>query len=258
MLNTYRVTRFGRGLIAWLLLTGLPGWAQTEPANSVIINRLAAAEPRRSVIYFPQAPRPGRWRKAIGAVFTTTPPELTEEIRVQVPAIDFTLQRGLSKQWYVVGRLQSQLVQNHLSLGVRWATPLNDRFYVSVGNDVSGWGGALRIENVFNSQAYGLQTYPNASLGYQLSRNLRLTLKSEMIVDFYSRLQVGTLATVRDRNQLNGVAFAVVLEQPFYHNQSVLLGFRAAYSNFNWQFWSLYDTFDRHIFYPQLVFGFIL
>ena len=178
MLDTYRVTGFRLGVILWLLLNGLPGWAQTEPAEPVNINRSASANVRRSVIYFPQAPRPGGWRKSVGAVFTTTPPELTEEIRLQVPAIDVNLQRGLSERWYAIGRLQSQLVQNHLSLGVRWATPLTDRLHVSVGNDVSGWFGALRIENVFNSQAYGLQTYPNASLGYQLSRDLRLTLKS--------------------------------------------------------------------------------
>lgn len=255
---TKQVTWLSLAVTLWFLAEGRPGYAQRKPIGQANVTQTIDAETQQPTLYFPQAPRPGEWRKSIGLVFTTTPPELTEEVRVSVPAIDINLQRGLSNRWFVVGRLQAQFVQNHLTFGVRWATSLTDRLSVSVGDDVGGWGGALRIADVFNSQAYGLQNYPNASLGYQLRKNLQLTLKSEAIIDLYSRLQVGTLATVRDRNELNGMAFTIVLEQPFYQRQSVSLGFRAAYSNFNWQFWSLYDTFDRHIFYPQVVFGFIL
>ena len=69
---------------------------------------------------------------------------------------------------------------------------------------------------------------------------------------------MGTLAVEYDKRQVNGVAFTAVLEQPFYNKTHVTVGIRAAYSNFNWQLWSLYDTFDRNLFYPQLIFGFIL
>ncbi|QJW92441.1 hypothetical protein HNV11_21095 [Spirosoma taeanense] len=191
-------------------------------------------------------------------VFTTTPPELTEEVRVSVPAIDANLQHSLSKHLFVTGRLQTQFVQSHLALGLRWATPLTDRLFFSAGNDVAVWFGALKIKDVFNSQAYGYQTFPHASLGYRLTRDLRLTVRSELMIDLYYRSQVGSLAVEYDRRQINGLAFTVVLEQPFYDNQHVSLGLRAAYSNFNWQFWSLYDTFDRNLFYPQLFFSFIL
>lgn len=209
-------------------------------------------------IYFPQAPLPGTWRKSIGAVFTTTPPELTEEIRVSVPAFDFNLQRGLTKHLFFTGRLQTQLVQSNLGLGLHWATSLNKRTFLSIGYDVHPWFGALQIKDVFNSQAYGVQSFPSVSVGYRLTRDVQLTVKSEAIIDLYYRSQVGNLAVVYDRRRINGVAFSFVLEQPFYGNHHVSLGFRAAYSNFNWQLWSLYDTFDRNLFYPQLIFGFIL
>ncbi|MBC3783772.1 hypothetical protein [Spirosoma utsteinense] len=213
---------------------------------------------RQPEIYFPQAPRPGEWRKSLGLIFTTTPPELTEEVRVSVPAVDFNLQKGLSKKLFLTGRLQTQFVQSNLGLGLRWATPLSDRLFLSVGDDMTGWFGALLIKDVFNSQAYGLQNFPNLSLGYRLNRDLQLTVRGEGILDMYYRSKVGTLAVVDNKWQVNGFAVSFVLEQPFYGNQHVSLGFRAAYSNFNWQFWSLYDTFDRNLFYPQVIFGFIL
>ncbi|WP_338874430.1 hypothetical protein WBJ53_02310 [Spirosoma sp. SC4-14] len=236
-------------LIAGLMSIGL----------SVCRAQIPASEwPDQPEIYFPQAPTPGKWRKSIGAVFTTTPPELTEEIRVSVPAIDFNVQRGLTKHLFVVSRLQSQIVQSNLGLGLRWATPLTDRLYMSAGYDLTAWFGALKIKDVFNSQAYGIETFPNLSVGYRLTRDLELTVKAEAIMDLYYRSKVGNLAVVYDRRQVNGVAFTIILEQPFYKNHHVSAGFRAAYSNFNWQLWSLYDTFDRNLFYPQLIFGFIL
>lgn len=177
---------------------------------------------------------------------------------MSVPAIDFNLQRGVSKRLFLVGRLQTQVVQSNLTLGFRWARPLNDRLFLSVGDDMSGWFGALQVKDVFNSQAYGLQNFPNASLGYQLTKDLQLTAKAEAILDVYYQSKVGSLTIVDNALQTNGLAVSLVLEQPFYGKRHVSLGFRAAYSNFNWQFWSLYDTFDRNLFYPQVIFDFIL
>ncbi|WP_460976818.1 hypothetical protein [Spirosoma knui] len=224
-------------------------FAQTEAEAPV---------PEQPGIYFPQAPQPGEWRKSIGLIFTTTPPELTEEVRVSVPAIDFNLQRGLSKHLFIAGRVQTQILQSNVTVGARWATPITTKLFASAGYDVSGWFGALKIKDVFNSQAYGVQSFPNASVGYRLTKDLQLTVRSEAIIDMYYRSSVGTLAVEDKRVSFNGVAFSFILEQPFYDKRHVTLGLRAAYSNFNWQFWSLYDTFDRDLFYPQLFFAFIL
>ena len=173
--------------------------------------------PRQPEIYFPEAPVPGKWRKSIGVVFTTTPPELTEEVRVSVPAIDFNFQRGLTQHMFFAGRFQTQFLQNNLGLGLRWATPLTDRLFWSAGLDLTGWIGGLKIKDVFNSQAYGVEALPNLSVGYRLTRDLRLTVKSEAILDLYYRSQVGSLAVVRNSREVNGVAFTFMLEQPFYH-----------------------------------------
>lgn len=252
-MQTCQVTIIGRKYIRNYLLVvfllGIPSFASAQ---------FVRGKPRKSEIYFPQAPLPRTWRSSLGLVFTTTPPELTEEIRVSVPAIDLNFQRGLTKHLFFAGRLQTQIVQSNLSLGLRWAGPITDRLAMSAGFDVSGWGGALQIKDVFNSQAYGIESMPNVSVGYRLKKDLRLSVKSEVILDHYYRSKVGTLAIVRDQMSFNGFAFTIVLEQPFYNQRYVSAGFRASYQNFNWQLWSLYDTFDRNLFYPQLIFAFIL
>ena len=214
--------------------------------------------PEKPGIYFPQAPPAGVWRKSIGTIFTTTPPELTEEIRVSVPAIDFNIQRALSRRLYLTGRIQTQIVQSNAGLALRWARPITNRLSVGAGYEVTGWFGALNVRDVFKSQAYGIETFPSISAGYRLTRDLQLTVRSEAIIDFYYRSKVGSLAVEYNKRTINGVAFTAVLEQPFYGKRHVSVGLRAAYSNFNWQLWSLYDTFDRNLFYPQLIFGFIL
>ena len=220
--------------------------------------RYVQPETRQPAIYFPRAPLPGQTRKSIGLVFTTTPPELTEEIRVSVPAIDFNIQHGLTKHLYLNGRVQTQFVQSNIGVGLRWSSQLTDRLFIAPGIDMTGWFGALLIKDVFNSQAYGAQAFPSLSVGYRFTRDVQITVKPEVIMDVYYRSQVGNLAVVYDRRRVNGYACTIMLEQPLYHKQHVLVGFRAAYSNFNWQLWSLYDTFDRNLFYPQLLFGFIL
>lgn len=245
-------------LIRLLVPVGLLLAALSPVIGQAGLEPFEQPERRQPEIYFPQAPRPGEWRKSIGLIFTTTPPELTEEVRVSVPAIDFNVQRGLSRRLFVVGRLQTQIVQNNLMVGVRWARPLTDRMFFSVGDEMTGWLGSLQVKDVFNSQAYGLENLPNASLGYRLTKDLQISVRGEAILDLYYRSEVGSLAIVDKRLQINGGAITFVLEQPFYGNRHVSLGFRAAYSNFNWQFWSLYDTFDRNLFYPQIIFGFIL
>ena len=106
--------------------------------------------PQRPGIYFPQAPKAGQYRRSIGATFTATPPELTEELHASIPAIDVNLQRGLGRGFYLIGRLQTQFVQSSGTMGIRYALPLSKRLFVSVGDDMNGWFGALKIKNVFS------------------------------------------------------------------------------------------------------------
>lgn len=237
--------RFVLSLMVSQLMVVTPAQAQLDSTE------------RRPGIYFPQAPKPAQYRRSVGATFTVAPPELTEELRISIPALDINIQRGLSRRLYLVGRLQTQFVQSSGTVGIRYALPLSQRFFVSVGDDVNGWFGYLKIKNVFDSYAVGVQNYPNISVGFRPSSDLQLTLKAEAILYLYYKSAVGGLGVEQRGGSQNGYALTFVVEQPYYHKRHVSVGIRAAYTRFNWQFWALYSSFDKQLFYPELLFNFI-
>lgn len=230
--------------------------------NTALAMAQKKAKPVRTMkgqpyLFFPHPMEERKWRTGLGLVFTTSPLEITEEIRLSVPALDYHVLRNLRGGFYLDGRLNFQLVQNHLSMGVRWAHPVTERLSFSVGDDIGFWFGALSLEG-FNNSGYGVLNYPNASVGYKLADDLLLTFKTEAILNLRYHSLVGTSEISSTPNTLAGVGFSFLLEQPFYKQQHFTVGFRILYSNFNWQFWSLYPTFDRKLIFPQLIFGFII
>ncbi len=198
-----------------------------------------------------------KWRSSLGVQFTTTPRDITEEVRIRVPAGDFHVLRNLNHNVYLDSRLLFQVLQNHGQVGVRWAHAISPKLSFSLGDDVTGWFGFLTVSG-FNNKAYGFENYPNVSVGYRLKSDLLFTFKTEALLSLYSRSFVGSNVIDKASTKYNGLGFTLALEQPFYNKKYFTLGFQALYTDFNWQFWPLYSTFDRRIFYPQLIFGFIL
>lgn len=227
------------------------------------IRSLAVAQetnpwPAQPGVYFPQAPPLHTWRKSLGVVLTTTPVALTEQTQLRLPVVDIIVQRALGRRFYLAGRVQTQFLQTNVGIGLHYALPITNRLSVSAGIDLTSWYGFLPIKNVFNSQAYGIQTFSSVSVGYRLARDIQITAKSEVIINQFYWSKAGSLTIRYPQRAVNGAAVSFVVEQPFYKKQVVSLGFRASYVNYNWQFWSLYSTFDRYTFYPQVLFGFVL
>ena len=211
----------------------------------------------QSYIFFPYPIYGNKWHSSIGFTLTQMPRDITEEVQVRAPAGDYHVTRKLFKGFYLDGRINFQIVQNHFSLGPRWAYILNNRFSFSVGDDFAWWFGNLNVGD-FKTKANGWLNYPNASIGYRIRRSLLLTLKMEGTVNLSYFSKVGDQLTSYSHNTYTGWAASLILEQPFYKRNNFILGFRAQYTNFFWQTWSLYETFDRKLFYPEVIIGFIL
>jgi len=208
-------------------------------------------------IYFPYPMGERKWHMSIGLTSFTTPRDVTEEVRIRAPSIDFHALRKISGSFYLDGRVLSQVLQNHVSVGLRWARPLSNRISFSVGDDAAFWFGFLKVGG-FNNKAYGWINYPNVSLGYRVRDNLLLTFKTEAVINLYDRSYTGTNVIEYTGLRYNGLAFLFTHEQPLFKRQYLTLGVRFLYTDFNWQLWSLYETFDRKIFYPELLIGFML
>lgn len=197
------------------------------------------------------------WSTSLGLTFTTTPREITEETHISIPAIDFHAVKRTGKNFNLDIRVLSQILQNHASLGIRWTHPLSKKFSISAGDDAAVWVGWIEIETI-NSRGYGILNYPNASVGYRFDDKLLLTIKGELLLNLYQKFIVGEQEVIEMPHVYSGEAFSITLEQPFFQDKWIILGFRVMYSNFFWQAWSLFEDYDRNIFIPQLTAALIL
>jgi hypothetical protein len=207
-------------------------------------------------ILFPY-PMDRKWSSSIGFTVTTMPYEITEEVHFRVPAVDVHILRRLKNKWYLDGHLSLQGLQNLVSLGPRVAIPVSDRFSIGVGNDLGLWFGFINVQGV-KTKGIGWQNYPNLSLGYRFNKRILLTLKGESIMNLDINTHAGDVKVTTDYRLFSGSAYTVALEQPFYGKKSLTLAFRAIYTNFYWQTWTLFEPYDRNLFFPQVIVGIIL
>src|SRR5688572_18575438 len=87
------------------------------------------------VIDFPAPMKYDTWRGSIGFSFLTTPEDITEEVRLRVPAGELTVLRKLNEHFNLSGQLTFQILQNHLAVGGRWVQKLSDKVSFSAGDE---------------------------------------------------------------------------------------------------------------------------
>jgi hypothetical protein len=196
-------------------------------------------------------------RVSLGVTFTTTPEAITEEMHISVPAFDVHVLKGAGPNFNFEAQAQIQGLQNHASVGFRWLHVLSDKVNLSAGDDMAGWVGWIELETA-DAKGYGLLNYPNISIGYRFDKELLLTFKAELLLNFYQQFFVGKQQIEKNPVAYSGQAFTLALEQPFFKDTWVTLAFRAMYSNFFWQTWLLFENYDRNIFYPELTAKFVL
>ena len=208
-------------------------------------------------LYFPYPLGEKKWHVSLGYTLTAMPEDVTEEVQVRAPVLDVHAVRKLSKSFYLDGRLQTQFVQGHISAGIRWAHILSDRLSLTLGDDLAWWHGKLEIAS-FDTKANGWQNFPNASLGIRFKDQILMTLKGEAILNLGYTTSIAKDISQTKGFEFSGWAGSFILEQPLGKKSHIITGLRGQYTNFFWQTWSLFETFDRRIFYPEIIVGFIL
>jgi hypothetical protein len=197
------------------------------------------------------------WRSSIGFTMMTTPEDITEEVRLRIPSGDYHLLRKISNHFIFDNRLLFQVLQNHISTGIRYVGPINENVYFNVGNDIGFWFGFLKLSG-FNSKALGWIDYPNVSIGYKTQKDLLITLKAQVSINLYYQAANGEVKYSSGKNYYNGETFTLALEQSFYGKKHITLAFSAINNLFYWQTWALFYKTNRKVFYPQVTVGFIL
>lgn len=211
---------------------------------------------QQKFIYFPH-PINKKWSTSIGITATTLPYDITEELHYRVPAGDVHVIRKISEKVNLDGRLSFQVLQNLLEVGARWTTKLNKRFSMGAGDQFGYWFGYVNFAG-FKSRGSGWQNTPNISIGYRFNKQVLLSVRADAIFNFNINTYADKQLVVTDYRFFSGSSYTIAVEQPFFGKKNLTLGFRALYTDFFWQTWPAFESFDRNIFFPQLIIGLIL
>ena len=191
---------------------------------------------------------------SIGFTNTTMPYDITEEMHFRVPALDVNLLKRISPKLALSIHGSLQGIQNLITIGPRWSTILSERYSLAIGNDFGYWLGFINLEGI-KTRGHGFQNLPNFSIGRRFKKKVLLTLRADAQMNFGIKTYAKNTELTSRRRVVSGSSFAVLLEQPFYGKKALTIGFRAIYSDFFWQTWTLFEPFDRNIFYPQIIIG---
>ncbi len=224
---------------------------------SIYAGRIVAQETHRGRnIFFPTPMYDRDWLASFGFITTATPMALTEDFQFRIPAGDVQVLRQLHGGLHLNSRLQVQILQNHLSIGPRWAKQLDDHWNFSLGTDVGWFKGVLDLEG-YDTEARGWDALPNISIGLRTGRNVGLTLKTEAILNLQYSSRVGDQEIERPISRYNGMAWSLYLEQPFFGRTHISLGFTARLTNYYWATWALFDLNEKKHLYRQITVAFI-
>jgi hypothetical protein len=195
------------------------------------------------------------WEKSIGLSLSTLPKEIVEEELNQSPALDLRSRLGLPWGFSADVRLQVQVLTNHIAIGGSWSHAFGP-FAFSVGDDAAWWFGFLTIEG-FDNSANGWLNYPHVTIGYDFGR-FRLAMRADVLLVLSYRSYAGENILSSDKNGFGGFSGSISIEQPFWKDNHLTLGFKASYLRYFYQSWFTFETFNRYLFIPELSVGFIL
>ncbi len=197
------------------------------------------------------------WQTSVGFISTTMNRAITEEAHFRVPAGDIHVLKRVGRHLHLDGRMNIQVLQNLFQLGPQWTTALGNRISIGLGNNVGYWFGRISIGGI-RTRGHGLQNIPNVAVGYRFNKQILLTLRAESLMNFGVRTYSGETEVKSSYRLFSGSAYSVILEQPFAGSKSMTLGFRAIFTDYQWQTWTLFENYDRNLFFPQITVGLIL
>ncbi|MFZ1729474.1 MAG: hypothetical protein WBQ23_03890 [Bacteroidota bacterium] len=206
-------------------------------------------------VYYPAPKAAWSVDAAVGIRVLTVPRDIAEEEMNKAPSLDVHAVLALPWQFSLNGRMEIQYFTNNFRAGLRWSQRLGD-FGVAVGDDIAFWFGFFDFEG-FDNRMSGSINYPNIAVGHDFG-DVRLTAQGEAIVLFSQRSFAGENEVASAQHVLAGGALSLVLEQPVWHHTHVLLGIRLAWTEFHYQTWFAFSTFNRKLLFSELLFGVLL
>lgn len=196
----------------------------------------------------------GEFKSMFFLTLSKLPEDFIEETNTLVysPLFSYEAKVGLPHDFYVHSGFTTNIISNHISIGLNWIWSKGD-LSVSVGDNFSFWVGLLNGFD-FASRTYGAIHYPNITIGLK-QKDFVLSIRGEASLNLTLMQFVDDIEVEIDKNILNGYTLGAYVEQPLWKDNIVTLGFRANFSRFYYPVWLAYPTFTRFNFIAEAVIG---
>jgi hypothetical protein len=209
-------------------------------------------------IRYPRILDPGKVKMSLELTFARLPEDILLEFsQIRAPLFSFDVYYGLPHGFLLEGKWSTVLIfTNQFQVGAKWAHEW-DRLHLSVGDDMAYVTGHLDQGAVktFDNSIKAWFNYPNLAVGYAFDK-FSLTLRGELNISTSIRAYSDEIELSSDGNFLNGGAVAIYLEQPFYKDHFISVGFKANFIKFYYPSWPMFPTYDKIYFIPEVSFGF--
>jgi hypothetical protein len=179
-----------------------------------------------------------------------------EGATINWPLIKFTGVMGLPANFLLDGEISTEVITNQFELGVRWVYEFNDKLHSDVGYGIAYLYGQLK-EFGYDSKISGWYSYPTIAMGYDFD-SFTLTLRGTLSFINSSQSTSGSLETDFAIARSNGFSYSITVEQRFWKNTTILLGFQLNYLKMYYPQWPLFPQFDRHYWIPEFQIRFTL
>ena len=224
---------------------------------SLVASSIASGQDKPSTLDYPDPMDTYDYRLSLGYSAIKMPYDIAlEGATINWPLIKFTGVMGLPYNFLLDGELSTEVVTNQFELGFRWVYEFNDKLHADVGYGIAFLYGQLK-QSGYDSKISGWYSYPTIAMGYDFGP-LTVTLRGTM--SFINSLQSksGSLETDFAIARSNGFSYSITMEQKFWKNTTILLGFQMNYLQMYYPQWPLFPAIDRHYWIPEFQIRFTL
>lgn len=213
-------------------------------------------DPGTQSFLYPQRMQSGNLKYFAGMSLANLPEDVIESDDLfRAPLFKFNMLYGIPHNFLIDGSLNTNLITWQFSIGAKW-NYVFDKLSFALGYDVAYMFGGLR-QFGFDSSIKGWINYPNLAIGYKF-KEFTISVKGELILITSMKQTADDLEVASDINTFSGYSATMVVEQPLWKDNYILVGLKINWVKFYYPQWAAFSTFDRLFFIPEITVGFVL
>jgi hypothetical protein len=216
-----------------------------------------AQDDKPKTLDFPDPMTPYDWRLSLGYSAIKMPYDIAlEGATIKWPLIKFNAVMGLPANFLADGEISTEIITNQFKLGGRWVYKFNQELHADVGYGLAFLYGQLK-QTGYDTKISGWYSYPTIAMGYDFG-DLTLTLRGTMSFINSMKSKSGTMEVDFAMARNNGFSYSITMEQRFWKNTTILLGFQLNYLQMYYPQWPLFPAINRHYWIPEIQIRFTL